>query len=158
MLAVLLLSFSLNPLSISAGKVCPFSQISMSFLILSYNANQSVSWWPHRYEQSIQILQDHMYDKQDQCHSSISIQHVTGVKTYRAYLLILGCCGNYIVHQYWQQFLYSMDACTKGAILGGCAYGLTAGLCLLSPFASYRVYDVENAQLVSCRSFLEMSV
>lgn len=37
--AILLLSFSLNPLSMSAGKVWPFSQISTSFLIFSYKSS-----------------------------------------------------------------------------------------------------------------------
>ena len=37
-------SFSLKELSICKGKVCPFSQISMSFLIFSYIIEKKVSW------------------------------------------------------------------------------------------------------------------
>ena len=48
MLAILLcdgvFSFSLKELSICKGKVWPFSQISMSFLIFSYTIEKKVSW------------------------------------------------------------------------------------------------------------------
>ena len=47
----LLFSFSLKELSMSAGNVSPFTQISTSFLILSYNANKKVSGCTHMFKQ-----------------------------------------------------------------------------------------------------------
>lgn len=49
--ANLLFSFSLKELSMSAGNVSPFTQISTSFLILSYNANEKVSGCTHVFKQ-----------------------------------------------------------------------------------------------------------
>ena len=48
--ANLLFSFSLNELSMSAGNVSPFTQISTSFLILSYNAKEKVSGCTHMFK------------------------------------------------------------------------------------------------------------
>lgn len=54
-----------------------------------------------------------------------------------AYLLVLGSRRDNIVHQDGQQFSYSMHACSKCAILGSAAYGLSLGLGLVHPLAGY---------------------
>ena len=68
-----------------------------------------------------------------------------------AYLLILWCRRDDIIHQDGHQFSYSMHTRCKCAILGCTVYGLSLGFGLVHPFARYRVYDVEYSQLVCAR-------
>jgi hypothetical protein len=61
-----------------------------------------------------------------------------------------------IGHQYRQKFRYSINASGKGTVLGSVANRLASFLRLFYPLSSYRVYDVEHAQFMRSRSFLEM--
>lgn len=99
--ANLLFSFSLNELSMSAGNVSPFTQISTSFLILSYNENEKVSGCTHNMFQQFALV--HL---QIRLVSGPEIQRTRQYSTVLisslyAYLLIIGCRCNYVVHQYW---------------------------------------------------------
>jgi hypothetical protein len=51
-----------------------------------------------------------------------------------------------------------MDTSSKCSIHGSTVYGLSSDFGLLSPFSSYRVYDVEYAKFVGGGSLLEMGV
>ncbi len=75
-----------------------------------------------------------------------------------AYLLVFWTRRYYIVHQDWHQFGHSMHSCGVRPVLGGTAYGLSLGLGLLHPLSCYRVYDVENSELVSSWCLLEVCV
>ncbi len=51
-----------------------------------------------------------------------------------------------------------MDSCSVGTIRGRTVYSLSIRFGLLSPFSSYRVYDVQDAKFVSPRCFLEVGI
>lgn len=82
-------------------------------------------------------------------------QHLNA-SLFSAYLLILGCRGDDVVHQHGHQLGHSMHARGGCPVLRGKTNGLSLGLGLVHPFARYRVYDVEYPQFVCARSFLEV--
>jgi hypothetical protein len=51
-----------------------------------------------------------------------------------------------------------MDARGVRSIFSRAIDRLTMLLCLIDPSASYGIYDIQHAQLVSCRRFFEVSV
>lgn len=51
-----------------------------------------------------------------------------------------------------------MNSGSVCAVLRRAVYCLSLGLCLLEPLAGYRVYDVENPQLVCTGRLLEVCV
>lgn len=73
-----------------------------------------------------------------------------------AYLLLIRSVLNNIIHQHGHEFRYAVDACGVCAVWGSAVYCLALGFCRLQPFPGYRVYDVEDAQLVCRRRFLEV--
>lgn len=75
-----------------------------------------------------------------------------------AYLLFLGGGLKNVIHQDGHEFRYSMNSSGIGAILCRAVYWLALRLCLLEPFPGYRVYYVENPQLVCSGSLLKMCV
>jgi hypothetical protein len=72
--------------------------------------------------------------------------------------LFSGGILNYIIHQDWKQLCYSMDASSVCSILCRAIDRLAMLFCLIDPFASYRIYDIEHSQFVSCRGLFEVSV
>jgi hypothetical protein len=75
-----------------------------------------------------------------------------------AYLLILWSGLNDIIHEYWKQFGHSIDASRECTIGSGATSRLASLASLFYPSSSYRVYNVEYAQFVCSRSFLEVCV
>lgn len=116
-------NFSLKEFSICAGKVWPFSQISMSFLIFSYKTKNRVSGSSYgkvRYAFGISSSSKYKLDH----------EHYTRLLSSNswAYLLIIGSRLGNIVHQCGQKLLYFMDTSGKGTILGRTVYRLSGAL------------------------------
>lgn len=65
---------------------------------------------------------------------------------------------DYIVHQCWEKFLYSINTSGKCTILSIIVYGLSRIFGLFRPFPGYRVYNVEHTKLVGARSLSKMGV
>lgn len=59
-----------------------------------------------------------------------------------AYLLIIRSRENYVVHQDWQKFLYSIDASGESSVLSRIVYRLSGALGLFCPLADYGIYNV----------------
>ena len=76
----------------------------------------------------------------------------------KAYLLSLWGVLRNVIHQYGHEFRHSVYSGSKCAVWRGAVYLLPLSLCLLKPFAGYRVYDVEHAQFVRSRRLLEVGV
>jgi hypothetical protein len=81
-----------------------------------------------------------------------------GALLFYAYLVILWGGCNDVVHQCGHQLSHSVHTSGWRAIPSGRADGLAFCFGHIHPFPGYRVYDVENAQLVCCRGLLEMGV
>ena len=75
-----------------------------------------------------------------------------------AYLLILRSVVDDVGHQDGQQFRHSVDTSGESPISRGTSRWLTGLASCLYPLSSYRVYDIEYAQLVCSWSLLEMRV
>lgn len=53
-----------------------------------------------------------------------------------------------VIHQHRHELRHSVYSSSFSPIRGRTVYCLALGLSLLKPFPSYRVYDVQNTQLV----------
>lgn len=75
-----------------------------------------------------------------------------------AYLLILGSGLDDIIHEHRKKFGHSINSSSECAIWSSAAGWLASFACLFYPSSSYRVYNVEYAQLVCAWSFAEVCV
>lgn len=164
----LLLSFCLKPSIMETGKVWPFSQMSTSFLILSCKREElGKSLSPHgtlragRRDHE-QLRASSLWRCAPPCvlgrlpQTGCDRQQWIIQERAWTYLLVFGRRRDDVVHQDGHEFRHSVDASGEGAIWRGAADGLALLLRLLQPFAGYRVYNVEHAELVGARSFLEV--
>jgi len=76
----------------------------------------------------------------------------------KAYLLIFGSRVDDIVHQYGEKLSHSSHTGSKCAIRSTTTRQLTDLAGLVYPLSGYRVYDIQNPQLVCSWCFLEMCV
>lgn len=72
------------------------------------------------------------------------------------YLLILGRCGDDVVHQDRHKLGDPVDAGGEGAIRGIAIDDLALVFGLLQPFSGYRIYNIEYAEFVCAGSLLEV--
>jgi len=77
---------------------------------------------------------------------------------FSAYLVILWGSSNDVVHQCGHQLSHLVHTGGGRSIPSGWADGLAFCLGHIHPLPCYRVYDVENSQLVCCRGLLEPGV
>jgi hypothetical protein len=160
------INFSLNDVSNGWGKVVPFSQISTSFVIFSYKRrNKGVSRGSYtelimcdKIFLEFKFGQHFVISSREHTRNSPSSYWDFRLQAFgrTAYLLIIRGWLNYVVHQDWKKFLYSMDSSSVCSILGSTVYGLSSKFGLLGPLSSYRVYDVEYAKFVGRGSLFEM--
>lgn len=76
----------------------------------------------------------------------------------KAYLLIFGSRVDDVVHQYGEKLSHSSHTGSKCAIRSTTTRQLTDLAGLVYPLSGYRVYDIQNPQLVCSWCFLEMCV
>lgn len=152
------LNFSLKDESMGRGKVCPFSQISTSFLIFSYNVIKVCVSGNSRNEQYVPAAEmlSKIYEAKSWSCEISKLRALRSKWLSKAYLLISGSRLYNVVHQDWKKFFYSIDTCSICTIRCRAVYGLSSSLGLYHPFSSYRVYDVKYAQFVRPRGLFEM--
>ena len=76
----------------------------------------------------------------------------------KAYLLIFGSRVDDVVHQHGEKLSHSSHTGSKCAIRSTTTRQLTDLAGLVYPLSGYRVYDIQNPQLVCSWCFLEMCV
>lgn len=124
--------------SIWEGKVCPFSQMSSSFLIFSYTDKDG----EFLYLKTRTMQRNWMGSFMSNLGCRAAGAHATlPYETFNcilyAYLLVLRGRLTNVIHQYGHQLGYSVNASGIRAIRGGTVNGLALCLGLFKPFSGY---------------------